>query len=288
MWPSGKGKHLPASKPYPLLSAWETATEDLNKIPTLRKLVLFQIADWAAQWNVIQWDVINEPSDGNCMTNVLGDTCVADWFSTAASNQVNPEAKLFINDYHMITGDRSIKHIARKPERIKRLIEQLQEQNAPLSGLGLQSHFGTFYVPPEEIYRRLNEFSPYGLELAATEFNFDNNLPIEEMTQRTAEIMITYFSHPAVSQFLCWTFAREDATALIDISTGRPTLPGLVWYYLTRILWNTETQQQTDAEGTLSLRTFKGSYDITFPTLNNSGPTVVQLTTNQTFTVIVP
>ena len=291
MWPSGAddGRHLPFSDPYDISNAWARAEANptTENVDALRDIVDFQIADWAGKYKVTQWDVINENSDGNCMTNLLGEHCVVDWFTNAAGHVVNPDTELFVNDYYMITGDRANSWVINKVNRFKSLIEYLQANNAPLSGIGLQSHFGSYHVAPEEIYSRLNEFAAYGLNMVATEFDLDDGLPDSDKAMRTAEILTEYFSHPSVSQFLTWNFVREDPRALVN-TDGIPRLHGLAWYYLTRMVWNTDTNLLSDTSGVAHVRAFKGTYDITVTYGGEAYVAALDLDEDGTFTIVLP
>jgi len=295
MWPSGNGKHLPYDTPtytpnYAVSNLWRTAEANPTSanIDALRDEVDYQISDWASKYEVTQWDVINENTDANVLTNLLGEHCVVDWFNNAASNRVNSSTELFINDYNMIAGDRVSKPwLQRKVDRCKQLIEYLQTNNAPLDGLGLQSHFGTFHVEPETIYSRLNEFSSYGLNLAGTEFNFDVGLTEREYANRTAEVMTEYFSHPSVSQLLMWSFVGDGEKYFIDETSGKPFLHGLAWYYLNRIKWTTDETRTTSDAGSCSIRGFKGEYQATITCYGAEYQANVTLISNDVVTVQV-
>jgi hypothetical protein len=187
----------------------------------------------------------------------------------------------------MIAGDRSAGYISNKVVRCKQLIEYLQANNAPLSGLGLQSHFGTYHVEPEEIYRRLDEFAAYDLNLVGTEFNFDEGLSSEEQTRRIAEVMTEYFSHPSVSQFLTWSFVGDGKKFLVDETSGKPFLHGLAWYYLNRMKWTTDETRTTDDAGSCALRGYKGQYQVTVSCYGEEYQASVVLASNDTLTVMV-
>jgi hypothetical protein len=221
------------------------------------------------------------------LTNLLGEHCVVDWFNNAATNRVDPNTELFINDYHMISGDRSVGYINNKVVKCKQLIEYLQANNAPLDGMGLQSHFGAYHVAPEEIYRRLDEFAAYGLNLVGTEFNFDVGLSDEELAHRTAEVMTEYFSHPSVSQLLIWSFVGDGKKFFVDETSGKPFLHGLAWYYLNRVKWTTDETQTTGDAGSCFLRGFKGQYQVTISCYGEEHEASVVLASNDVITVQV-
>jgi len=292
MWPCGGGRHLPFDTPsytpnYPVSNLWNTAeaSPTTGNIDALRNGVDYQVSDWAGKYRVTQWDVINENSDGNVLTNLLGEHCVVDWFNNAASSMVDPDTELFINDYNMVAGDRGNSWVQGKVERCKQLIEYLQANNAPLDGMGLQSHFGSYHVEPEEIYRRLNEFSAYGLNLVGTEFNFDVGLSERDLASRTAEVMTEYFSHPSVSQLLTWSFVGDGEKFLIDQTSGKPFLHGLAWYYLNRMKWTTDETRTTGDAGNCALRGFKGRYQVTISCYGGEYEASVVLASNDVITV---
>ena len=289
MWPSKDGAHLPYTNPYDLQGALETTKADPSQenVDALRELVDFQIADWAGKFKVAQWDVLNEVTDGNCFSNFFGEHCIVDWFTNAADHVVDSSTGLFLNDYAIIANSRSIPSVQSKVARWKKTIEYLQANNAPLTGLGLQSHFGTYHVPPEEIYARLDEAAAYGLNLVATEFDFAGTIPDVDKVMRTTEVMMEYFSHSSVSQFVTWQFVNDVPQALIG-ADGIPHLHGLAWYYLTRMLWNTDTNLVADASGSASVRAFKGTYDITVTYGGKEYVSALDLDSNGTFTVTLP
>ena len=287
MWPSGV-RNIPHESPndppsYPIAEKLSTAESNATpaNIQSLRDAVDFQISDWASRWDVYQWDVINESSDANIFTNLLGEHCIVDWFNNAASNSVNHNAELVLNDYFMITDNRSA-YILQKIDRCKHIIQYLQANNAPLHAMGFQSHFGVYHVQPDELYARMDEFAAYGLNLIGTEFTMDQALSEDEITRRTAEIMTEYFSHPAATGLFSWSFCGTHDGNMVDSETGKVRMLGVAWYYLTRIVWTTDTNLIANTNGQATVRAFKGDYKITVLYNGQSYESELSLSSNHT------
>ncbi|KAK4416729.1 Endo-1,4-beta-xylanase 1 [Sesamum alatum] len=81
-----------------------------------------------------QYDVNNEMLHGSFFQDHLGKDIRVNMFKTA--NQLDPSATLFVNDYHIEDGCDS--HSS--PEKYIQHILDLQEQGAPVGGIGIQGH----------------------------------------------------------------------------------------------------------------------------------------------------
>ena len=109
----------------------------------------------------------------------------------------------------------------------------------------------------------MDGYAAYGLGLAGTEYTLSSSVPENELVKQMAEIMTTFYSHPSAYELVSWGLFGTGKENLIDANTGKPNLVGLAWYYLQRVVWNTDTNLTADASGSVTLRTFKGDYDIT-------------------------
>lgn len=228
------------------------------------------IVEWAGLWPVYEWDVYNEPYGNHEVQRILGNEVMLKWFKLAQSNSVSPHCGLFINDNRMVSAMSPAQYINRTGV-YRTYIDYLLEHNAPITGIGFQNRIKFEYGNPQLLYDRLEDFAVYGLDLAGTEFHIRPSVfqgvvfdpTAFRRAQMTEEIMTTYFSHPQATGLNCWSFHSNDATdgAFLD-EDGDVALNALVWYYLNRIRYSTETALTTDNRGTGRMRGFIGQYDV--------------------------
>jgi GH35 family endo-1,4-beta-xylanase len=267
-----------------------------------------EIAEWAAWWNVYEWDVINETIGNRLLQEILGYDQMAEWFNIAESNKVDSAAGLFINDFQIISAkheDGGASYSSRKNTYFNR-IDSVISNGGPITGIGFQSRFKFGHISPEMVYQRLDEFSARypGMDLVGTEFEmkdrFSSNGDLltyyDEATraQMTEEILTTYFSHEQVTGLFAWdafngTNNPDPAKPeqALCIYNGTVKLNGLAWYYLHRIRYATDESLVTDESGQTSLRGFKGDYDITVSYGGNEYPASLALSSNQTMQVVL-
>jgi endo-1,4-beta-xylanase len=131
----------------------------------------------ALRGRLAEWDVINEPYTNHDLMDVLGNEAMSEWFRLA--RQADPEVRLYINDYGILSArGRDAAH----QDHYERTIRFLLEQQAPLEGIGLQSHFGDDLTPPPRLLQVLDRFAQFGLPLLITEH--DINIADEEAPSR--------------------------------------------------------------------------------------------------------
>jgi endo-1,4-beta-xylanase len=208
------------------------------------------------QGQLVEWDVVNEPSANKRLAKILGEDEMAVWYKRA--KELEPNARLFVNDYgNLGEGTLDVEY--------KRIIQRLLDLGAPLEGIGLQAHFGWELTPPEELYARLEAFSKFGLPLAITEF--DINVTDEQLqADYLRDFMTVAFSHKGVSSFLMWGFWAgqhwlPDAALYREDWSLKPI--GRTWLDLVKRTWWTDTSVSSDAAGKAMNRSFLGDYELT-------------------------
>ncbi|MCK4565581.1 MAG: endo-1,4-beta-xylanase, partial [Verrucomicrobia bacterium] len=289
-------------KSYNVRAAVETYKESARTQAdkdALEAVVDAEIQEWAGNWEVYEWDVINETLGNHLLQDILGDDQMAEWFKIAESNVVSPDCKLLINDYQIISSMSEARKAGWYTDRRDRYmtnINQVIADGGRLDRIGFQSRIKLERHDPQIFYDRLEEWgNAYGLEMVGTEFEVVNSNPgdwmeyiytDEERAQITEEMMTQYYSHPLVTGLNAWNTINDDIEALVDYS-GHPTRNGLVWYYLHRIRYMTDTNDTTDAAGTVSARAFKGDYDITVSYGGNDYPATLTLASNQTAIIML-
>jgi len=177
-----------------------------------------------------EYDLNNEMIHANYYAERLGPAItkkMADWVK-----QADPGARLFFNDYDILTGNRLddyIKHI-----------RGLLEQGAPMAGIGVQGHLHGETFDPKALQNALNELAKIGLPIRVTEFNVpgqrsvfmkERNLKLTpEQEQAKAKAITDYyricFAHPAVKGILMWGF-WEGANWIRQSSLVFAIPPGL-------------------------------------------------------------
>jgi GH35 family endo-1,4-beta-xylanase len=259
--------------------AWRNLPKDLASLKTdsaaLRKRVDDHILDEVGtmKGQCVEWDVVNEPYANHDLIDILGMDAVVDWYRLA--HQADPAAKLFINDYDTVESGRPNNP---HTDAYETIIRYLLDRGAPLSGIGIQSHFGANLPAPAEVLKGFDRFAKFGLELEVTEHDIDVT---DEQLQAdyTRDYMTLAFSHPAVTGFLSWGFWegrhwKPDAAYFRKDWSIKPA--GQVWIDLVMHKWWTRASGQTDAQGSYNTRGFLGDYEIT---VTHDGKTKKLLTT---------
>jgi endo-1,4-beta-xylanase len=249
IWPSWR--YLPA------------AVQQLRDKPeALRQAILRHVAEIGAAMAPYAaiWDVVNEPFTNHDLMDLLGNGILTDIYRQARESA--PSAKLFINDYGIVTGN-GLDH--KHQDGYARTIQYLLDQKAPLEGIGLQGHFGQEFTPPERIYEILDRFAQFHLPLEMTEFTADaDDRELDATFLR--DVMTILFSHPAVNGFSFWGFydahGYEHKATLYD-ADGQLTPAGKVYRELVFHRWWTREDVTTAADGAARVDGFHGRYEIT-------------------------
>ena len=210
----------------------------------------------ATNGQLSEWDVGNEPSANKRLSNILGEDEMAAQFRRA--KQLEPNAKLFLNDYgNLGEGNLDVE--------FKRIIARMIALRAPLEGIGLQAHFGLKLTPPAELFTRLTDFGKFGLPLAITEFDVEMN---DEQLQADylRDFLTIAFSSPNVNSFLMWGFWEgmhwiPNAALYRQDWSIKPN--GQAFKDLLFKRWWTNVAGKSDLSGRYGTRGFMGYYRIT-------------------------
>jgi endo-1,4-beta-xylanase len=209
---------------------------------------------------VQEWDVLNEPYDNHDLMDLSGEHIMVDWFNAARRNL--PSAPLFINDYSILSNSgQDIAHQNHYDQTIQYLIEQ----GAPITGIGMQGHFGDNATPPEKLLSILDRYARFGLDIKITEFDI-NTTDQALLNDYTRDFMTTVFSHPAVTGLQFWGFwekAHWRPAAALYAADWTPRPHAQIYKDLVFDEWWTREQGQTDAAGRFRTRGFYGDYKVT-------------------------
>lgn len=120
---------------------------------------------------VQSWDVVNEAiGDRNdeYLRNSVWAKLLKDDFIVEAfryTHELDPEALLIYNDYHC--------HQKWKRDRLERLLEKLQQNNAHIDAVGIQAHYNLDDVPYAELEELLILLRGYKVKIAVSELDID-------------------------------------------------------------------------------------------------------------------
>jgi GH35 family endo-1,4-beta-xylanase len=235
---------------------------------------------------VIHWDVVNEPFDNHDLIDILGDDILVDWFKAARA--ADPGAKLYINDYAILSGGGGD-----SPHRdfYEKTIRSLEDKEAPLDGIGLQGHFGAALTAPEEMLAILDRFAKLGKTIWITEYDLD--IPDEELAGRfTRDFYTAMFSHPAVGGIVMWGFwdgAHWKHNAPLYRRDWSLKPAGEAFRELALRSWRTDEAGRTDAAGRFARRAFLGQYDVEATFAGKTRAAKVRLeATGATVTLVMP
>ncbi len=220
-----------------------------------------------------EYDLNNEMIHGNFYAERLGEGITREMAQWVLEG--DPDAKLWVNDYDILTGNRL--------EDYMEHIRSLLEQGIPVSGIGVQGHFHGVTFSREKLKESLDSLGQFGLPIRITEFNMpgqhtkyyrDRSLELsEEEELLKAQNLVDYyricFAHPAVEGILMWGFwegANWIGVSSLYRRDWTPT-PALKAYQdLIFKEWNTTLSVILDETGKASVRAFYGDYKI------SSGP----------------
>lgn len=213
---------------------------------------------------VSEWDVLSQPYDHHELLDILGEDVIASWFQAART--ADPEAKLFLEGYGVITGG-EIETPQRK--NLIRLLAKLTQAEAPIDGIALRGHFGARLTPPASLLQTLDALAKFKKPVYITGLDLPS-FGLEPAAEDVAAHYLTdfytaLFSHPAVGGI--YLAGIWDGSHYMN----RAPLYGLDWTpkptgrALLQLLedWRNVEGGSTDAAGSFKTRTFTGDYLVT-------------------------
>jgi GH35 family endo-1,4-beta-xylanase len=217
-----------------------------------------------------EYDLNNEMIHGNYYEDRLGPDItklMAQW-----AHNGDPGAKLFVNDYDILTGVRLDDYMAH--------IRKLLKQGVPVAGIGVQGHLHAETFDRYQLRRALDSLAIFKLPIRITEFNMPGQrskyyvdkiyvMTPEEEEAKAKELTDYYricFAHSAVEGILMWGF--WEGTNWIPVSSlykrdWSPTPAALAYKDLIFREWWTKESGTAGSDGTFSTRAFYGRYKIT-------------------------
>ena len=217
-----------------------------------------------------EYDLNNEMIHGNYYEDRLGPEItklMAQWALTG-----DPDAKLFVNDYEILTGKRLVDYMAH--------IRSLLKQGIPIAGIGVQGHSHGDTFDREQLKIALDSLAVFKLPVRVTEFNmpgqnskyYTNKASVmtqEEEEKKAKELTDFYricFAHPAVEGILMWGFWEGNNWIPVSSLYKRdwsPTPAAEAYRNLLFKEWWTNESGTAGNDGVFSTPAFFGKYKVT-------------------------
>ncbi|VGO19259.1 endo-1,4-beta-xylanase [Pontiella sulfatireligans] len=242
--------------------AWTKKMADRPE--ALNRLVHAHITDIGAAMNgrVAAFDVLNEAFNNHDYMDVMGSEVVGDWFRQA--DAVLPDAQLNVNDFLLMANGG---YWTEKLDFYDALVGRLLDEQAPLEGIGFQSHFRhSFLTGPQRIWVLCDRFGRYGLPLVCSEFDVD--LADEELQAAyTRDFLTAWFAHPDTQAFLQWGFWQDSHwlpyAGLYDRDWRMKPNAKIYRDLVYNQWWTGREEARSSDDGRVELRGFLGNYRIT-------------------------
>jgi GH35 family endo-1,4-beta-xylanase len=217
-----------------------------------------------------EYDLNNEMVHGNFYEYRLGPNVtklMAQW-----AHNGDPSAKLFLNDYDILTGNKLPEYMAQ--------IRLLVIQHVPIAGIGVQGHLHSDTFDRKELKRSLDSLAIFKLPIRITEFNVPGQRSkyhtdrILTMTPQEEELkakeLVDYykicFAHPAVEGILMWGFwagANWIPVSSLYNRDWTPTPAADAYQNLIYKEWWTKDSGTVGKDGIFSIPAFYGKYKVT-------------------------
>jgi len=228
---------------------------------------------------ITEWEVANEivhkpgliqavnglaPTDDATLDDVdpVEAPILAEWYA-AARDAAPAGTPLGVNDYNTLSGPYESTR-----DDYERQIQFLADAEAGLDFAGLQCHFNRgSSLSPAEVKAGLDRYAETGVRLRITEFDMaDESWAEADKAVFFRQFLKVAFSHPAVDDFLVWGIYspnhwRDDAPFFAE---GWAEKPALAEYRsLVFDEWWTDTEAETDGDGSVSTVGYHGEYEVT-------------------------
>jgi GH35 family endo-1,4-beta-xylanase len=248
--------------------AWQQTMDD----PTLLRTLEARGRDIGSRYRgrFTEYDLNNEMIHGNYYADRFGPGItlkMAQWI-----RQEDPAARLFVNDYDILTDRRLDDYVAH--------IRRLLQMDVPVAGIGVQGHLHGETFDPAKLRHALDVLARFNLPIRVTEFNLpgqrskfhehpDLAITPEEEEANARDIAAYYricFSHPAVTGILMWGFwggANWIPASSLYRRDWSPTPAATAYHDLVYKEWWTHWKGQAGPDGRCEIPAFFGSYRIT-------------------------
>ncbi|KAJ4788069.1 Glycosyl hydrolase family 10 protein / carbohydrate-binding domain-containing protein isoform 1 [Rhynchospora pubera] len=205
--------------------------------------------------NFQHYDVNNEMLHGSFYQDRLGKDIRPNFFKN--TNQLDPSPTLFVNDYHIEDGADA----NATPEVYIQHVLGLQEQGAPVGGIGIQGHIDSPVGPV--VSSSLDKLGVLGLPIWFTEIDVSSDN--EYVRADDLEVMMREaFAHPSVEGIMLWgfweLFMSRDNGHLVN-AEGDLNEAGKRFLEMKED-WLSHARGHLGDDGEFKFRGFHGSYTV--------------------------
>ncbi|HCU18921.1 MAG TPA: glycoside hydrolase [Bacteroidales bacterium] len=216
-----------------------------------------------------EYDFNNEMMHGDFYQERLGPGItkkMADWIK-----EYDPDAKLYLNDYDILTGRLLQEYVDH--------IKDLQGRGIPIDGIGVQGHLHAEDFSRDTLRYALDVLAQFGLPVKITEFNMPGQrsryqkdtslIPTKKEEDQFAQNLKDYyricFAHPAVDAIMMWHFwAGANWIPASSLYRKDWTLTPAASAYKSLVFdeWWTRFKGKSNDEGYCIIRAFLGDHKI--------------------------
>jgi endo-1,4-beta-xylanase len=250
------------------VQSWVKELPDDELIKTLRNRAETLTSRYKGRF--AEYDLNNEMIHGNYYEDRLGPDITRMMVQWARNG--DPEIKLFMNEFDILTGRRLPDYLA--------LIREFQEQGVPFAGIGVQGHLHSETFDRGELKRALDSLAQFHMPIRITEFNMPGqrskyqsgqNVKMtqkeeEEKAKNLTDYYRICFAHPAVEGILMWGFwegANWIPQSSLYYKDWTPTPAAEAYQNLVFREWWTNVTGKANAGGEFLTPAFYGKYRIT-------------------------
>ncbi len=238
---------------------WNTGGIDVgeNYGPEMLKYVRGFVPQIAGR--VGEWDAINHIVGWGPET--LGKRYGTEYYAQVLKTmrELDPNAEMWVNEGNILSG-------GGQDPAYRQVIRELNDLGQTPDGAGFMAHFrdGSL-TSPDDLLKTLDAYAELVPKLQLTELDYDG-LNREAQAQYLGDVLTVAFSHPAMDGVVQWGFWeprhwRPDAALWKEDWSLRPA--GQRYRDLVLRDWHTDATVKTAADGTATVRGFKGDYEIT-------------------------
>lgn len=215
---------------------------------------------------ITEYDVNNEMLHGDYFVERFGPDIERDMFLW--SKEGDPTARMYLNDYDILTGNYLDEMMAQ--------VRDFLERGIPVEGIGVQGHLHADTFDPVMLKTCLDSLATFGLPITITEFNMpgqryrtEDPLTPDQERQKAENIVNYYricFANPQVAGILFWGFwegALWLPTSALWSRDFTPLPASEAYRNLVFDEWWTNWEGVADSEGRCVVPAFYGEYDIT-------------------------
>ncbi len=187
--------------------------------------------------------------------------------------ELDPSAEMWVNEGNILSG-------GGQDPAYRAVIDDLIRLKQPPDGAGFMAHFRDGSLTGMNRMKQvLDAYADRGLKLQLTELDYDG-LNRELQADYVRDVLTLCFSHPAMDGVVQWGFWakrhwRPDSAPWSENWDLRPV--GQAYRDLVYRQWWTDVTVKTGADGTATVRGFRGDYEVRVHVGGSVGTTAARL-----------